>query len=58
MTLPFLLIEYEFLLSTVNQSTGIHIARESNTMKDNVIIAIDFVLFEVMTAVTVKITSF
>jgi hypothetical protein len=58
MTSPFRLFEYAFLLLTVNPSTGIHIARESNTMKKNVIIAIDFVRFEVMMAVTVKITSF
>jgi hypothetical protein len=36
----------------------IRIARESDTMKDNSIIAIDFVRFEVMTAVAIKITSF
>jgi hypothetical protein len=58
MTSPFRLFEYAFLLLTLNQSTGTHIARESNTIKDNVIIVIDFVYFEVMTAVTVKITYF
>jgi hypothetical protein len=58
MTSHFRLFEYAFLLSTLNQSTGIHIARENNTMKDNFIIAIDFLRFEVMTAVTIKFTFF
>jgi len=58
MTSSVRLFEYAFLLSTLNQSTGIHIARASYTIRDNFIIAIDFVRFEVMTAVTIMITSF
>jgi len=57
MTSSFRLFDYAFLSKTLNQSTGVHIARESDTIKDNVIIAIDFVRFDVMTAVTITITS-
>jgi len=58
MTSPVRLFVYAFLLSTLNQSTGIHIARASDTIRDNFITAIDFVRFKVMMAVTIMITSF
>jgi hypothetical protein len=47
-----------FRLPTLNQSSGIHISFESDTIKDNFSTAIDFERFVGMMAVTLKIISF